>query len=139
MHFSVSEENYIKAIYHLQQVDGLVSTNDLAAELQTRPASVTDMLKKLRTKNLLHYSAYQGFTLSEEGEKVALGIIRKHRLWEYFLVQKLGLGWDEVHEIAEELEHITSPLLIEKLDDFLSFPKFDPHNLRQRYHRHRQS
>ncbi|MDB5249766.1 MAG: metal-dependent transcriptional regulator [Segetibacter sp.] len=127
MNFSTSEENYIKAIYHLQHSTELVTTNELAAELQTKAASVTDMLKKLKAKKILNYEPYQGFTLSEEGRKVALGIVRKHRLWEYFLVQNLGFGWDEVHEIAEELEHINSPILIEKLDAYLSFPKFDPH------------
>ena len=127
MNFSVSEENYIKSIYHLQQQGGIVSTNELAAELQTKAASVTDMLKKLKTKNLLHYERYQGFTLSDDGTRVALGIVRKHRLWEYFLVHELKFGWDEVHVIAEELEHISSPALIEKLDSYLSYPKFDPH------------
>jgi DtxR family Mn-dependent transcriptional regulator len=127
MLLSTSEENYIKSIYHLQQRDGLVTTNDLAAELNTKPASVTDMLKKLKAKNLLNYQRYQGFALSDEGVRVALGIIRKHRLWEYFLVNELEFGWDEVHEIAEELEHITSKVLVEKLDAYLSFPKFDPH------------
>jgi len=127
MNFSTSEENYIKAIYHLQQANNLVTTNELAAELNTKAASVTDMLKKLKTKKMLHYEPYQGFTLSNEGKKVALGIVRKHRLWEYFLVNKLEFGWDEVHAIAEELEHIHSPVLIEKLDAYLSYPKFDPH------------
>ncbi len=106
MNFSASEENYIKSIYHLQPPDGLVTTNELASELQTKPASVTDMLKKLKAKKLLHYERYQGFKLSSEGKKIALGIVRKHRLWEYFLVQKLQFRWDEVHEIAEQLEHI---------------------------------
>jgi DtxR family Mn-dependent transcriptional regulator len=127
MGFTISEENYIKSIYHLQRAGSVVSTNDLAAELQTKPASVTDMLKKLKAKNLLYYERYQGFTLSEAGLKVALGIVRKHRLWEYFLVHKLEFGWDEVHEIAEELEHISSTALVDKLDNYLSFPKFDPH------------
>ncbi|WP_018613486.1 metal-dependent transcriptional regulator [Segetibacter koreensis] len=127
MNFSTSEENYIKAIYHLQQANNLVTTNELATELNTKAASVTDMLKKLKTKKMLHYEPYQGFTLSNEGKKVALGIVRKHRLWEYFLVNKLEFGWDEVHSIAEELEHIHSPVLIEKLDAYLSYPKFDPH------------
>jgi len=127
MNFSPSEENYIKAIYHLQHSDSLVTTNELAAQLNTKAASVTDMLKKLKTKKMLHYEPYQGFILSNEGRKIALGIIRKHRLWEYFLVNKLDFGWDEVHLIAEELEHIRSPLLIEKLDAFLSYPRFDPH------------
>lgn len=127
MNFSTSEENYIKAIYHLQHSSNLVTTNELAFVLKTKAASVTDMLKKLKGKKMLHYEPYQGFTLSNEGRKVALGIVRKHRLWEYFLVHKLNFGWDEVHAIAEELEHIHSALLIEKLDAYLSYPRFDPH------------
>ncbi|MDQ6813202.1 MAG: metal-dependent transcriptional regulator [Bacteroidota bacterium] len=127
MNFSISEENYIKSIYHLQQQGGVVGTNELAAQLQTKPASVTDMLKKLNTKKLLNYERYQGFTLSDDGTRVALCIVRKHRLWEYFLVHKLAFGWDEVHSIAEELEHISSAELIDKLDSYLSHPKFDPH------------
>ena len=125
--FSSSKENYLKAIFHLQETDGIVTTNGVANELQTRPASVTDMLKKLKAQKLLLYEKYQGFKLSNEGRKVALQIIRKHRLWEYFLVEKLQFGWDEVHEIAEELEHISSKKLIDKLDEFLGFPKTDPH------------
>ena len=125
--YSVAEENYIKAIYHLQQTDGNVTTNEVAAELQTKAASVTDMLKKLKQKKILNYEKYQGFRLSNEGKKIALIIVRKHRLWEYFLVEKLQFGWDEVHEVAEELEHITSTKLIDKLDAFLGNPKFDPH------------
>ena len=125
--FSISEENYIKAIYHLQQVDANVTTNEVANALNTKAASVTDMLKKLKQKKILNYEKYQGFRLSKIGEKIALSIIRKHRLWEFFLVEKLNFGWDEVHEIAEELEHITSPKLISKLDAFLGHPQFDPH------------
>ncbi|RFM28867.1 metal-dependent transcriptional regulator [Deminuibacter soli] len=125
--FTVAEENHIKAIYHLQQLSGKVFTNDLAAALETRPASVTDMLKKLKAKKILHYEPYQGFYLNSEGKKIALGIIRKHRLWEYFLVEKLHFGWDEVHEVAEQLEHINSKKLIDKLDAFLDYPRFDPH------------
>lgn len=127
MRYSSSKENYIKAIFHLQQTDGVVTTNDLAKELDTRPASVTDMLKKLKAQKLLLYEKYQGFRLSTEGKKIALQIIRKHRLWEYFLVEKLRFGWEEVHEIAEELEHITSKQLVDRLDEFLGFPKTDPH------------
>ena len=127
MHYSSSKENYIKAIFHLQQTDGVVTTNDLARELNTRPASVTDMLKKLKAQKLLLYEKYQGFRLSTEGKKIALQIIRKHRLWEYFLVEKLRFGWEEVHEIAEELEHINSKKLVDRLDEFLGFPKTDPH------------
>jgi DtxR family transcriptional regulator, Mn-dependent transcriptional regulator len=127
MHYSVSQENYLKAIFHLQTQDGVVTTNELAEELQTRAASVTDMLKKLKDQKLLMYEKYKGFRLSPEGRKVAIQIIRKHRLWEYFLVQKLQFGWDEVHEIAEELEHTSSKKLIDRLDEYLGFPKWDPH------------
>lgn len=127
MSFSVTEENYIKAIFHLQLGDGNVSTNELAAELNTKAASVTDMLKKLKAKKLLSYERYKGVRLSAEGKKLALAIVRKHRLWEFFLVNTLQFGWDEVHEVAEELEHISSKKLVEKLDAFLGSPKFDPH------------
>jgi len=127
MKVSASKENYIKAIYHLQDEEGIVTTNALAKELDTRAASVTDMLKKLKSQKLLLYEKYQGFRLSPEGRKVALQIVRKHRLWELFLVEKLQFGWEEVHEVAEELEHISSKKLIDRLDEFLSFPKSDPH------------
>lgn len=127
VNYSTSEENYIKAIYHLQGNEGMVTTNELSAELKTRPASVTDMLKKLKAKKLLHYERYKGFRLSTEGKKVALGIIRRHRLWEYFLSEKLKFSWDEVHEVAEQLEHVTSRKLIDKLDEYLGFPRVDPH------------
>lgn len=127
MNLTISEENYIKAIFHLQQAEGNVSTNELAASLNTKAASVTDMLKKLTNKYLLEYEPYQGVRLSKEGKKKALAIVRKHRLWEYFLVDKLQFGWDEVHEVAEELEHIKSKKLVEKLDAYLGHPKFDPH------------
>lgn len=127
MKVSSSKENYLKAIFHLQEEDGVVTTNDLARELDTRAASITDMLKKLKTQKLLLYEKYQGFRLSPEGRRMALQIIRKHRLWESFLVDKLDFGWEEVHEIAEELEHISSKKLIDRLDEFLGFPKSDPH------------
>ena len=126
LNYSTSEENYIKAIFHLQK-DGTVTTNQLSAELKTRPASVTDMMKKLKAKKLVHYKAYHGFTLTPEGNKVALLIIRRHRLWEYFLAEKLKFSWDEVHEVAEDLEHVSSKKLIDKLDEFLGFPSHDPH------------
>src|ERR1700753_2214134 len=125
--YSVSKEDPLKAIFHLQQEHGVVTTNALAAALQTRPASVTDMLKKLKEQKLLNYERYRGFKLNTEGKKAALQVIRKHRLWEYFLVKKLQFGWDEVHEIAEELEHISSRKLVDKLDAFLGFPDTDPH------------
>ncbi|HRG92022.1 MAG TPA: metal-dependent transcriptional regulator, partial [Chitinophagaceae bacterium] len=99
----------------------------LANALRTKPASVTDMMKKLKTKKLLHYQPYQGFRLSQEGSRVALGIIRRHRLWEFFLAEKLRFSWDEVHEVAEELEHVSNKKLIDKLDEFLGFPRVDPH------------
>lgn len=127
MNYSVSEENYIKSIFHLQGKDSTVTTTELAGQLNTRPASVTDMMKKLKSKKLLHYQPYKGFRLSAEGNKVALGIIRRHRLWEYFLAEKLHFTWDEVHEVAEELEHVSNKKLIDKLDAFLGFPKADPH------------
>ena len=127
LNFSTSEENYIKAIFHLQKEDGTVTTNELARELKTKPASVTDMMKKLKAKKLLHYEAYQGFRLSNEGKKVALNIIRRHRLWEYFLAEKLKFNWDEVHEVAEHLEHVSNKKLIDKLDEFLGYPRNDPH------------
>ena len=127
MSFTTSEENYIKGIFHLQQETGLVNTNSLAAEMQTRPASVTDMLKKLKSKKLLQYEKYKGFKLNEAGKKAALDVVRKHRLWEFFLVEKLKFDWDKVHPIAEELEHISSEELIQRLDNFLGNPSFDPH------------
>ncbi len=123
-----SEENYLKAVFHLagSQTDK-VSTNAIAECLQTKPSSVTDMVKKLSEKDLLHYKKYQGVSLTDEGSKRALSVIRKHRLWETFLVEKLNFSWDEVHEVAEQLEHIESKKLIDQLDSFLGFPKVDPH------------
>ncbi len=125
--YSVAEENYIKGIYHLQQKARSVSTNALAKHMNTKAASVTDMLKKLQTKKLLDYEPYYGVRLSSSGIKLALSIVRRHRLWEYFLVNSIGFGWEEVHEIAEQLEHVQHPALIEKLDIFLGRPAFDPH------------
>jgi DtxR family Mn-dependent transcriptional regulator len=127
VNYSSSEENYLKAIYHLQVEGGKATTNALAAALQSRPASITDMTKKLSAKGLLDYTPYYGFSLSSEGRKVALLIIRRHRLWEYFLADKLGFSWEEVHTVAEELEHVSSKKLIDKLDEYLGFPQFDPH------------
>ena len=127
MNFTTSEENYLKAIFHLQEKEGTVTTNVLAERLQTKPASVTDMMKKLNAKKLLHYKPYYGFSLSTEGKKIALSIIRRHRLWEYFLSEKLKFDWNEVHLLAEELEHVSSRQLIDRLDKYLGFPQFDPH------------
>jgi len=128
MDFSSAEENYLKAIYHLSVGESeVVSTNAIAEELQTKPASVSDMLKKLSSKELVNYVKYKGVNLTDKGRSVALWIVRKHRLWEVFLVEKLKFNWDEVHEVAEQLEHIKSKPMIEKLDVFLNYPKFDPH------------
>jgi len=128
MDASFTEENYLKAVYHLSLNDSeQVNTNRIAAVLNTKPASVTDMLKKLSDKNLLNYTRYQGVNLTDSGRKIALKVIRKHRLWEFFLVEKLDFGWDEVHELAEQLEHIQSVELVNRLDKFLGFPKYDPH------------
>lgn len=124
---SYTEENYLKIIYHLSELSNPVQTNAIAERIQTKAASVTDMLKKLSEKSLVDYVKYQGVTLTAAGKSAAINIIRKHRLWEVFLVQKLGFKWDEVHDVAEELEHIKSKLLIERLDEFLDFPKVDPH------------
>lgn len=125
---TISEENYIKVIYHLSLVSPKgVNTNAIAGMLETKASSVTDMLKKLSDKELVSYQKYQGVTLTDSGFLSAKMIVRKHRLWEVFLVEKLGFAWDEVHEIAEELEHIKSEVLINKLDAFLEHPAFDPH------------
>lgn len=125
---SLTEENYLKAIFKLS--DGgskSVLTNELATEMHIRAATVTDMLKRLSGKNLIQYEKYHGLEMTRQGKAEALKIIRKHRLWETFLVEKLHFSWDEVHDVAEQLEHIQSPLLIEKLDEFLGYPKHDPH------------
>ena len=123
-----SEENYIKVIYHLSHVSPKgANTNAIAGKLETKASSVTDMIKKLTEKGLLIYQKYQGVNLTEHGLLTAKLIVRKHRLWEVFLVEKLQFSWDEVHEIAEELEHIKSEKLINKLDAYLGFPSEDPH------------
>ena len=125
---SPAEENYIKAVYKItaQQAEP-AGTNALAEVLQTTAASVTDMLKRLSAKGLVVYTARQGCTLSETGRRLALQLLRKHRLWETFLFEKLDFSWDEVHELAEQLEHIQSDELINRLDAFLGCPQFDPH------------
>ena len=125
---SFTEENYLKAIYHLSQGgERAVLTNELAEAMQTKAASVTDMVKRLSAKSLIVYEKYYGVKITPQGRQQALQIVRKHRLWETFLVEKLGFTWDEVHAVAEQLEHIQSPQLINKLDAFLGFPKTDPH------------
>ena len=123
-----SEENYLKTIYHLTIIsDSEISTNAIAEKMETKPSSVTDMLKKLAEKDLVNYKKYQGVSLTENGKLAAKMIVRKHRLWEVFLVDKLDFSWDEVHDVAEQLEHIKSEKLINKLDDFLGNPTEDPH------------
>lgn len=125
---TLSEEDYIKAIYHLSEADGSsVSTNAIAEKMKTKPSSVTDMIKKLSEKSFVNYRKYKGATLTDSGRKVALTLIRKHRLWEVFLVNTLDFSWDEVHVVAEQLEHIKSEALIDKLDKHLGYPKVDPH------------
>lgn len=124
---TLAEENYLKAIYKLSLQAENVSTNQIAASLDTKASSVTDMLRKLAEKLLINYKRYQGVSLTQAGEKVAINIIRRHRLWEYFLVEKLKFKWDEVHEMAEEMEHISSTELIDRLDEFMGFPARDPH------------
>ncbi|MCF8464846.1 MAG: metal-dependent transcriptional regulator [Flavobacteriales bacterium] len=125
---SFTEENYLKAIYKLsRRSDKGVSTNALAERMETKASSVTDMLKKLAAKKLVNYEKYQGVTLSKKGQQIAVDIIRKHRLWEVFLLEHLGFSGEEVHQVAEELEHINSETLIDRLDKFLGYPKYDPH------------
>ena len=123
-----SEENYLKTIYHLTPISGTeVSTSAIAEKIETKASSVTDMLKKLAEKDLVNYKKYQGVSLTEKGKITAKMIVRKHRLWESFLVEKLNFSWDEVHDVAEQLEHIKSEKLVNKLDEFLNFPTEDPH------------
>lgn len=124
---TLAEENYLKSIYHLSLTAGTVSTNQIATSLNTKAASVSDMLKKLADKALVNYAKYQGVSLTPAGKTIAVNIIRKHRLWEYFLVEKLNFKWDEVHEMAEEMEHISSKELIDRLDKFMDYPRYDPH------------
>jgi len=126
---SSSEENYLKNIYLVLEKNGNVpvTTNELSDSMEIKAASVTDMLKRLSERRLLHYKKYQGVLLTQKGKARAVDIVRKHRLWEYFLVEKLKFQWDEVHDVAEELEHVSSDILVDKLDAFLGRPKFDPH------------
>lgn len=124
---TLSEENYLKIIFHLQTKNKEVATSAIAEAMNTKASSVTDMLKKLAEKEMVNYVRYQGVSLTDKGRFLAVKIIRKHRLWEVFLVQKLGFSWEEVHDIAEDLEHIESDKLIDRLDAFLDFPTTDPH------------
>ncbi len=128
MEISLTEENYMKAIFSLQlNADEVVSNSRLAEHFNTRAASATDMLQRLADKKLVHYKKYQGVTLTTKGHKLAVHIVRRHRLWEVFLYEKLQFKWDEVHDLAEQLEHIQSEELTNRLDKFLNHPKCDPH------------
>lgn len=125
---SLTEENYLKAVFHLtEEAPSGTGTNDLATQLKVTPATANNMVKRLREKDFLHYEKYGKITLTDAGRKIAIGVLRKHRLWETFLYEKLDFSWDEVHEVAEQLEHIRSEKLIEKLEIFLDYPAFDPH------------
>lgn len=123
-----TEENYLKAIYKIaEDGDSFITTNDIARRINTKAASVTDMLRKLSAKKLIKYKKYYGVALTDHGKKVALNVIRRHRLWEMFLVKTLKFKWDEVHDVAEQLEHVRSEKLVQHIDKFLHFLKFDPH------------
>jgi len=125
---SKSEENYLKSIYNLSELGNkVVTTNSISKILNIEPASVTDMIKKLSKKKLIYHEKYRGTKISKNGIKVAIQIIRRHRLWEVFLYEKLNFNWDEIHEVAEELEHVSSDRLIDNLDKYLKYPKIDPH------------
>jgi DtxR family Mn-dependent transcriptional regulator len=126
--YSLAEENYLKTVFALwEKSRTAVNTNAIADHMQTKAASVTDMIKKLSDKKLLKYEKYKGVELTDKGMKIAISVVRKHRLWEVFLYQKLKFGWEEVHDIAEQLEHIHSEALVDRLDEYLGFPKYDPH------------
>ena len=125
---SYTEENYLKAIFQMLEEKGIkASTNAIAEHMDTAPSSVSDMIRKLAEKKLIHYEKYRGVTLTEDGRRIAVNIVRKHRLWEVFLVEKLDYKWNEVHDIAEQLEHIQSEDLVDRLEKFLGYPKVDPH------------
>lgn len=125
---SISKENYIKAVYQLcENVCQTVSTSALATKLNITNAATSDMAKGLSKQGFIKYEKYKGVSLTPKGKKTAIGILRRHRLWELFLMKSLGLGWEEVHTEAEHLEHQTTEFLMNKIDDFLGNPKFDPH------------
>lgn len=126
--YTLSEENYLKAIYRLSQDKGLkITPKAIADALNNNPASVVDMIRKLADKQLIAYDKKKGASLTIQGQKNAVLIVRRHRLWEVFLLEKLGYEWDEIHDIAEDLEHIKDATLADRLDKFLGFPEYDPH------------
>lgn len=125
---TISKENYLKAVYtRINEVEGGATTSALAEKLEISNAAISDMAKKLADEGLITYTKYKGMQLTKKGEKIALRVIRRHRLWELFMIKALGLSWSEVHDEAENLEHSTSDFLIDKIDDYLGHPKFDPH------------
>jgi DtxR family Mn-dependent transcriptional regulator len=125
--YSFTEENYIKALFNLSDKKGEVNVKELSKHLGIKMPTVTSMMKNLARKGIVHYKSYQPMHLTEKGKKEAGLIIRKHRLTEMYLFEKMGFGWEEVHEIAEQIEHIHSPTFFEKMDELLGFPKTDPH------------
>ena len=128
MKLTITEENYLKCIYHLSDENDLVvQTNAIAHELEFKAASVTEMIKKLAAKDLLEHVPYKGVRMLPAGRKKAIQIIRRHRLWECFLCDVLKFSWDEIHEIAEQLEHIDHPELVDRLDKLMNYPLQDPH------------
>lgn len=124
---SLIEENYLKALFNLANDTGEVNVNELSKSLDIKMPTVTSMMKKLSNKKLVHYESYKPLRLTQKGKEEAGIIIRKHRLTEMFLVEKMKFGWEEVHDIAEQLEHVQSPVFFEKMDELLNFPKIDPH------------
>ncbi len=124
---SLNEENYLKALLNLSDATGAVNVKDLSKRLEIKMPSVTSMMKKMAEKGWVHYESYKPLRLTEKGKKEAALIIRKHRLTEMFLVEKMGFRWDEVHDIAEQIEHVKAPEFFAKMDELLGFPKFDPH------------
>lgn len=124
---SLTEENYLKALFNIAIENGEVNVTELSKRLEIKMPTVTSMMKKLGEKKLVHYESYKPLRLTEKGKKEAGLIIRKHRLTEMFLVEKMNLGWEHVHDIAEQIEHIQSPVFFEKMDELLSYPKVDPH------------
>lgn len=124
---TLTEENYLKAIFHLSEKKNSVTVNELSKFLNIKMPSVNSMMKKFAEKNWVIYESYKPLIITEEGKKQAALMVRKHRLTEMFLVEKMGIGWEQVHEIAEQIEHIKSELFFEKIDQLLNFPKTDPH------------
>jgi DtxR family Mn-dependent transcriptional regulator len=124
---SLTEENYLKSLFNLANASGEVNVNDLSKQLDIKMSTVTSMMKKLAEKKLVHYESYKPLRLTDKGKKEAALVIRKHRLTEMFLVEKMGFGWEEVHDIAEQVEHVQSAAFFDKIEQLLDFPKVDPH------------